>query len=188
MTLRALIVDDEPPARRKIRALLKGDSRFEIVGEAENGLKAVESIEAEHPDIVFLDIQMPGLSGFEVLEALGAECPQIIFTTAFDQYAVKAFAIHAVDYLLKPFDVGRFQESLERAIQERRFRGLSAARVEALVNDWQTRQGPLDRILIRYRNRLKILNTKDIEWIEAEEKICPSASSAGKLSAPGYHG
>jgi two-component system LytT family response regulator len=170
MTLRALIIDDEPPARAKIRALLQDDSRFEIVGEAEDGLEAVERIESERPDLVFLDIQMPGLSGFEVLDALEGHRPQVIFTTAYDQYAVRAFEIRALDYLLKPFDSERFQESLERALEERQRRSAVEARVDGLVSDWRQQRGPLQRILVRDRNRLRIVRTEEIEWIEAEEK------------------
>jgi len=170
MTLRALIVDDEPPARRKIQTLLQDDPRFEVVGEAEDGLEAVERIEAEQPDLVFLDIQMPGLTGFEVLEALESARPQVIFTTAYDQYAVQAFEIRALDYLLKPFDQERFRQALERALEERLHREAVQARVDGLVADWRSRRGPLHRILIRDRDRLRIVPTGGIEWIEAEEK------------------
>jgi two-component system LytT family response regulator len=170
MKIRALIVDDEPPARRKIRAFLQGDPRFELVGEAGDGLEAVQRIEAEQPDIVFLDIQMPGLTGFEVLEALESARPHVIFTTAYDQYAVQAFEVRALDYLLKPFDRERFQEALERALEERRHQESVQSRVEGLVADWQAQRGPLRRILIRDRDRFRILPAAEIEWIEAEEK------------------
>jgi len=170
MTLRAVIVDDEPPARRKIRTLLRFDRRFEVAGEAGDGLAAVREIEAVRPDLVFLDIQMPGLSGFEVLEALGNSRPQVIFTTAFDQYAVRAFEVRALDYLLKPFDPERFREALDRAIEGRGSRATIDARVDQLVKDWREQRGPLQRILVRDRDRLRIINTEEIVWIEAEEK------------------
>lgn len=170
MKIRALIVDDEPPARRKIRAFLQGDPRFEVAGEAGDGLEAVQRIEAEQPDLVFLDIQMPGLTGFEVLEALESARPQVIFTTAYDQYAVQAFEIRALDYLLKPFDRERFQQALERALEERLHQQSVQSRVEGLVADWRAQRGPLQRILVRDRERLRILATAEIEWIEAEEK------------------
>ena len=112
MTIRALIVDDEPPARSKLRRLLKEDSRIDVVGEARDGTEALEQVAATNPDLLFLDIQMPRLNGFEVLEALGPECPQIIFTTAYDQYAIKAFEVRALDYLLKPFSDQRFHEKI----------------------------------------------------------------------------
>ncbi len=170
MTLRALIVDDEPPARRKIRTFLVGDSRFELVGEAEDGLEAVNQIEEKRPDLVFLDIQMPGLTGFEVLESLESPPPQVIFTTAYDQYAVKAFEIRALDYLLKPFDKERFRQALERALEDRLHHEVVQARVDGLMADWRSRRGPLQRILVRDRERLRIVPVRDIEWIEAEEK------------------
>ena len=170
MTVRTLIVDDEPPARRKIRTLLRGDTRFEVVGEAADGLEAIESIEAKRPDLVFLDIQMPGLTGFEVLEALEAERPQVIFTTAYDQYAVKAFEIRALDYLLKPFDPERFQAALERALEDRRRRHAVEARVDGLVADWRAQSGAVQRLLVRDRGRLRVVRVEDIEWIESEEK------------------
>ena len=170
MILRAFIADDEPPSRRKIKLLLRNDARFEIVGEAQDGLEALERIRVEKPDLVFLDIQMPGLSGFEVLEELGAVRPQVIFITAYDQYAVRAFETRALDYLLKPFDSDRFQEALERAIEERRSRAALQARVDGLVADWREQRGPLQRLLTRDRDRLRIVRTEDIQWIEAEEK------------------
>jgi len=170
MTLQVLIVDDEPPARQKIRALLQGDTRFRIAGEAGDGLEAVHRIETEQPDLIFLDIQMPGLSGFEVLEALEGARPQVIFTTAYDEYAVRAFEVRALDYLLKPFDPDRFRQALDRALEDRRRRELPDARVDGLVGDWRAQQGPLQRILIRDRERMRIVRTDEIEWIEAEEK------------------
>jgi two-component system, LytTR family, response regulator len=170
MTLRVLIADDEPPARRKIRTFLQGDPRFEVVGEAGDGLEAIERIEAERPDLVFLDIQMPGLTGFEVLEALESARPQVVFTTAYDQYAVQAFEIRALDYLLKPFDRERFQQALGRALEGRVHQESVQSRVDGLVADWRSQRGPLQRILIRDRDRLRILPTAEIEWIEAEEK------------------
>jgi two-component system LytT family response regulator len=170
MTLRALIVDDEPPARRKIRTFLRDDPRFAIVGEAGDGLEAVERIEAEQPDLIFLDIQMPGLTGFEVLEALEPARPQVIFTTAFDQHAVQAFEIRALDYLLKPFDQERFRQALERALEERLHQESVQGRIDGLVADWRSQRGPLQRVLIRDRDRFRILPAGEIEWIEAEEK------------------
>ncbi len=169
MRLRVLIVDDEPPARRKIRTLFGDDERFEVVGEATDGLDAVRQVEALKPDLVFLDIQMPGLSGFEVLEALGEARPQVIFTTAFDEYAVQAFEVRALDYLLKPFDADRFGQALERALDERHS-GVTDTRVDGLVDDWRARRGPVQRLLIRERDRLRIVRVADIDWIESEEK------------------
>lgn len=114
--LRVLIVDDERPARQKIRQYLGDEDDVQIIGEAGNGREAVKIIESLKPDLVFLDVQMPGLDGFGVIESLAAQrLPQIVFVTAYDQFALRAFEVHALDYLLKPFDAARFQMALERA-------------------------------------------------------------------------
>ncbi|HEY7785701.1 MAG TPA: response regulator [Pyrinomonadaceae bacterium] len=114
--IRVLIVDDEPLAREMLREMLQADRQVVIVGESTNGREAVEAIREHSPDLIFLDVQMPELGGFEVLEALGkGKIPQVIFVTAYDQYAVRAFEVHALDYLLKPFDQERFEVSWQRA-------------------------------------------------------------------------
>ena len=116
MTLRAIIVDDEDPARRGIRALLKRAGDVEIVSECGSGEEAIRAINAVEPELVYLDIQMPGKTGFDVIGALPeTKCPHVIFVTAFDRFAIKAFEIHALDYLLKPVNEARFNESLARA-------------------------------------------------------------------------
>src|SRR5438270_2229252 len=112
--VRALIVDDEALARRFIRRLLKDDAEVEIVGECGNGREAVAMIKKLSPDVVFLDVQMPAMDGFEVLQAIGVErLPQIVFTTAYEDYAIRAFELHAIDYLLKPFDETRLKAAVE---------------------------------------------------------------------------
>ncbi len=114
--LRVLIVDDEPPARERIRGLLADSRDITVVGECESGIEAVAAIRELAPDLVFLDVQMPGLDGFGVLDALqGERLPALVFVTAYDAYAVRAFEVHALDYLLKPFDRDRFSATLERA-------------------------------------------------------------------------
>src|SRR5204863_9260406 len=119
--VKALIVDDEAPARAKLVRLLADDGRFELAGEADDGVAAVAQIEALQPDLLLLDVQMPGLNGFEVLRAVGAAaCPKVIFSTAHDRYAVEAFDAHAVDYLLKPYDAERFRVALDKACAQLR--------------------------------------------------------------------
>src|SRR5437762_1388852 len=123
MKIRTLIVDDEAPARARIRQLLKEEADFEIVGECANGRQAVAAIQKQRPDLIFLDVQMPRLGGFEVCAAVAGEAmPLVIFVTAYDQFALQAFEVHAMDYLLKPFDRERFQKSLAHA-RERLRRG-----------------------------------------------------------------
>ena len=117
MTLRALIVDDEPVARRRLRALLESEGRVEVIGECEDGAAAIDDIRRSRPDVVFLDVQMSGLDGFDVVDALEpAEQPAIVFVTAYDRYAVRAFDVHAVDYLLKPFERARLRKTLRRVL------------------------------------------------------------------------
>ena len=114
--IRALIADDEALARRFIRQMLKDDRDFEIIGECGNGKETVAMIRKESPDVVFLDVQMPEMDGLAVVESIGIErLPQIIFTTAYEQYAIRAFELHALDYLLKPFDHTRFKDAIKYA-------------------------------------------------------------------------
>ena len=168
--LRALVVDDEDLARRLIREYLQGHADIDIVGECENGLDAVKQIAALQPDLVFLDIQMPRLTGLEVLELTGRRAG-VIFTTAYDEHAIKAFELHAVDYLLKPFSKTRFDDALARA------RTLHAPAVavatespakgglDALVT---RKTGPLERILIRDREQVHVIAIEQVECIEAQ--------------------
>jgi two-component system LytT family response regulator len=163
--LRALIVDDEELARRLIREYLQGHADIEIVGECENGLDAVKQITALAPELVFLDIQMPRLTGLEVLELTGRRAG-VIFTTAYDEHAIKAFELHAVDYLLKPFTKARFDDALARARTLHAPAGVTPARaLDALV---ARRTAPLERILIRDREQVHVIAIEQVECIEAQ--------------------
>jgi len=151
--IRIVIVDDEPLARTSLLALVGRDPEIEVVGECGSGSEAVEKIRALRPDIIFLDVQMPGCDGFDVLEQLGAATPKaVVFVTAYDRYALKAFEAEALDYLLKPFDDARFRRVLERA--------------KTTVRDHQPR--PF-RLMIKSAGRVTILGTEDIDWIEAAD-------------------
>jgi two-component system LytT family response regulator len=161
-TLRALIVDDEALARRLIRDYLLPHADIEVVGECENGLQAVKDVAALQPDLVFLDIQMPKLTGLEVLELIERRSG-IIFTTAYDEYALKAFDLHAVDYLLKPFAQSRFDEALQKA---RQLLGQTLPQLEALISDPTQR---LERILIRDREQVHVVPVAQIDCIEAQD-------------------
>jgi two-component system LytT family response regulator len=169
MSIRALIVDDEPLARERIRMLLDNEPGFEIVGESANGVEAIRDIQRLTPDLVFLDVQMPELTGFEVLDGLQqARWPVIIFVTAYDQYALKAFDVCALDYLLKPFDRERFTRALRRARAEleRRRAGQVNEQVLRLLSELQ--QGKhLEKLIIRDGGRVIFLRTDEIDWIEA---------------------
>jgi two-component system LytT family response regulator len=167
---RVLIVDDEPLARERIRTLINEDPGFEVVGEAADGTAAAESIMAMHPDLVFLDVQMPGADGFDVIDAVGAgRMPFVVFVTAYDRYALRAFDVHALDYLLKPFDRERFRQALERANEqiERRGGGEIERRLTALVNDLKPAKARTDRFVVKSGGRIFFVRTAEIDWIEA---------------------
>ncbi len=169
--IRVLLVDDEPLARSMMREMLQGDARVEIVGESVNGREALEAIHAYRPDLVFLDVQMPELGGFEVLSKLQpGPIPYIIFVTAYDQYAVRAFEVNALDYLLKPFDQDRFNTSWQRArariLQERN--GGMDQRILALLEDLKAGNKYLERLVIKNGGRIYFLDINEIDWIEAE--------------------
>ena len=180
--LRALIVDDEPYARERVRRLLGGDGRIEVVGECPDGFDAVEKIRALAPDLVFLDVVMPGKDGFEVLDEVGAATPAVIFLTAFDRFAVRAFDACALDYLLKPFDEERFARAVHRA--------LAALSVSApdpdqegtqprVANPLRTAEGPLHRLVVRESGRIRLIKTGDITWIGAEGNYACVHAGAG---------
>jgi two-component system LytT family response regulator len=167
---RVVIADDEPLARERLRMLLAGQEGVEIVAECEDGLAAIEAIRRTTPDLVFLDVQMPGATGFEVVAALGAErLPLFVFVTAFDRYALKAFDVHALDYLLKPFDRDRFQQALERARNqmERPAEGDLRRRLLALVRDLEPAPPRLERFVIKTGGRVFFVRADEIDWIEA---------------------
>jgi two-component system, LytTR family, response regulator len=179
--IRAMIVDDEPLGRRGLRLLLKTDAEIEIVAEAGSGSEAVRLIAEHAPDILFLDIQMPGMNGFDVLEKIDTSgIPAIIFVTAFDQYALRAFEVHALDYLLKPFDDARFEKALRQAklqVEQREINQLSQ-KLFALLEDRE--EGPtedaraerfkyLTRLMIKSASRIFFLKVEEIDWIGAED-------------------
>ena len=169
MRIRVLIVDDEPLARERIRDLLASASDVEIVGECANGQEAVEAVREKKPDLLFLDVQMPQLDGFGVVAEVGIEnMPMTIFVTAYDRHALRAFEVHALDYLLKPFDAERFGKALERArasLSQRQ--GKMDERLEALLTDVQARSKPLERIMIKTSGRIFFLRVDEIDYIEA---------------------
>ncbi len=168
--IRVLLVDDEPLAREMLREMLQHDPEVQIVGECTNGREAVAAIRALSPDLLFLDVQMPEVGGFELLETLGAgNMPHVIFVTAYDNYAVRAFEVHALDYLLKPFDRERFDISWKRAkTQIKREKNGVDQRILALLEDLKAGSKYLERLVIKSGGRIYFLETNDIDWIEAE--------------------
>jgi two-component system LytT family response regulator len=195
VAIRTLIVDDEPLAREGIRLLLEGDPDIEIVAECGSGSQAVALIEEQGPDLLFLDVEMPELNGFEVLQETGADrVPFVIFITAHDEFAIRAFEVHALDYLLKPFEDARFYEALERVKTEvrhnhdtafaKRVSAMLADRPEARVptetdgpdpphSSTTVHVGPrvpyLDRLVVKRGGRVFFIDVGDIDWIEAAD-------------------
>lgn len=172
MKIRTLIVDDEPLGRERIRTLLSSDAEIEVVGECSNGKQAVAAIKETGPDLVYLDVQMPEMDGFAVLDVIAGErMPAIIFVTAFDRYAVKAFEVHALDYLLKSFDRERFQDALQRAKEQIRYsrEGLWNERLTGLLEELQARQKRLTRLVIKSGGRIVFLGVDEIDWLEAAD-------------------
>src|SRR5690606_14222565 len=171
--VRVVIVDDEPPARAKLRRFLAADPRVAIVGEAGDGEEAVRVIEEQRPDVVFLDIRMPGLDGFDVLAALELDAlPHVVFVTAYDEYAVRAFDVRALDYLLKPTDRERVRRALDRAVeavQRPRDEDDLESRVRDALEELRGRAGPLERFLVRQRGRMRLVRAADVDWIEAAD-------------------
>ena len=170
--IRTIIVDDEPLAREGIRLLLATDPEIDVVGEAGNGLDAVAAIRQFEPDLAFLDIQMPGMNGFDVLASLGRdELPAVVFVTAYDRYALRAFEVHALDYLLKPYDDDRFFMALEKAKQQLRLAEVSALseRLRGLLETYEAPPKRVSRLAIKSSGRVVFLDVDDIDWIEAAD-------------------
>jgi two-component system LytT family response regulator len=167
--MRVLIVDDESPARERLKRLLADIEEVELIGEAKNGVQAVEMIERESPNLVLLDIQMPGLDGFGVIEAL-EDPPPIIFVTAYDEYAIRAFEVNALDYLLKPFSRERLAKAIRRAqealVEEQGF----ADRLGPLLESLAAQGRYLTRLAVRDRDRIRVLDVGEVDWIGIEHE------------------
>jgi two-component system, LytTR family, response regulator len=176
MTLRVVVADDEPIGRQRLVRLLQAEPDTEVVAACADGAEAVDSIREHTPDVVLLDIQMPHLDGFEVVAALGeAQQPAVIFVTAHDQYAVRAFEIHAFDYLLKPVDRDRLREAIGRAVTTtaQPQQGGTTGRILALLEELSVRDRARgrDRLVVRTPERSIFLRTETIDWIEAAGKF-----------------
>lgn len=167
MSIRAIIVDDEEPARDIIRNYLKDQGEVEIIAECADGFSGVKSINEMKPDVVFLDIQMPKLTGFEMLELID-ETPLIIFITAYDQYAIKAFEMNATDYLLKPFTKARFEQALKKAMQNVREDQQAKSPVKKLLSAMEDRPDILQRIAVKSGQKIHVIAADDILYIGAE--------------------
>ena len=182
MTLSAVIVDDEQLARDELAYLLKGLGDIDVVGQGKNGLEGVNLIREHNPDLVFLDVQMPGLDGFGVIKKLldkKVPLPKIVFATAFDQYAVKAFEVNAVDYLLKPFDKKRVAQSVQKAKTklEAGNPASSSDKLETLVRMLESQKPQASKILLKSAGRMFLVNQKDICFASIEDGVISVATS-----------
>lgn len=169
--LSAAVIDDESLARKRIRRLLGAEPDIEVVGECANGKEALSFLARENPDLVFLDIQMPEMDGFAVLRALGPKkIPAVVFVTAYDDYALQAFEVNALDYLLKPFDNRRFHEAVDRARDRLADRTADlSGKLAALLDNVSAAPSPRGRIAVRSNGKVMFVKTTDIDWIEAAD-------------------
>jgi two-component system, LytTR family, response regulator len=170
MNVRAIIADDEPLARERVRSLLAGESDFDIIAECSNGAQALKATQEQKPELLFLDVQMPRLNGFEVIEALGpTQVPIVIFTTAHDEHAIRAFEVNALDYLLKPFTEARFKTALQRARDQLSKNGRHdrASQLTKLLSHVQAATPGGGRILVRSPERIVFLKPDEIDHVEA---------------------
>ena len=180
--LRVIIVDDEGPARRLLREYLEDTPGVSIVAECGNGFEAVKAVAEHEPDLMLLDIQMPKLDGFEVVELLERDLP-IIFITAHDEHALRAFDVHAVDYLLKPYSAERLREAIERA-RDRIGRGDEPASLDDLVSAARPDGGDLERILVRDGSDVRVIPVEEVDYIEArDDAVAIHAGGATHLKA-----
>src|ERR1700680_109939 len=184
MSLSAVIVDDEQLARDELAYLLKNAGDVNIVAQGKNGLEAVNLIKEHNPDLVFLDVQMPGLDGFGVIKKLldkKVPLPKIVFATAFDQYAVKAFEVNAVDYLLKPFDKKRVAQSVQRARTTLDANGASSDKLETLVRMLEAQKPQPSKLLLKAAGRLFLVNQKDICFASIEDGVISVATTGPRM-------
>jgi DNA-binding LytR/AlgR family response regulator len=179
--LKSLITDDERLARERLKEFLSNELDIEIIGEAKNGLEAVELIKKLKPDLIFLDIQMPGINGFEVLNKLD-EIPLVIFVTAYDEYAIKAFEVNAIDYLLKPFSKIRFSKAIEKVKEYYKNKLEFNDKIKELLKIVNTEQKKyLEKVPVKDREKIKLIDAKEIIWIDVKNKIVSLHTETGRL-------
>lgn len=166
--LRTIIVEDEQPARELVKAYLKSHENIELIAECDNGFCGVKAINENKPDLVLLDIQMPKLTGFEVIELLD-EIPEIIFTTAYDQYAIKAFELSAVDYLMKPFSKTRFDEAIDKVFDRLKQKSTSGGNVRKLAEKAKEDAGPIERVFVKTGTKIDVVPIAEIIRIDAQD-------------------
>ncbi len=178
--LKAIIIEDEAPARDLIKEYLKDYPEVELVAECENGFSGVKAINLHRPHLIFLDIQMPKLTGFEMLELLD-DIPEVIFTTAYDQYALKAFEMNAVDYLMKPFSRERFAKAIEKAVERIKTGNLKNKPVENLIKKVKEESKEINKIFVKTGSHIDVIPIEEILHIEAEDDYVEIFTPKGKF-------
>ncbi|MBK9292274.1 MAG: response regulator transcription factor [Bacteroidetes bacterium] len=166
--IRTLIIEDEEPARNLLRSFLTQMPEIDLLGECSDGFKGLKSIQELQPDLIFLDIQMPKLTGFEMLELLDT-LPEVVFTTAYDEFAIKAFELNAVDYLMKPFSRQRLRQAVDKVVERFRMKQSNQAGVEKLVQQMVATDKPLERIVVKSGSKIHVIPLEDIQQIEAQD-------------------
>lgn len=180
MTVRTLIIDDEQHARNIIKTYLADHKEIEIIGECQNGFEGLKAIQEQKPDLIFLDIQMPKITGFEMLELLD-EMPVIVFSTAYDEYAIKAFELSAADYLLKPYNQERFNQAVSKAITRVNTEKDKSRPVKEVLESHQVKAGPIDRIVVKSGKKIKVISVDQLEYIEAYDDYVNIYTSDGRF-------
>ncbi|MFA5417659.1 MAG: LytTR family DNA-binding domain-containing protein [Bacteroidales bacterium] len=179
--LRTLIIEDEEPARELVKAYLKDNGHIELIGECDNGFSGVKAINELKPDLVFLDIQMPKLTGFEMLELLD-EMPEIVFTTAYDQFAIKAFELSAVDYLMKPFSKTRFNEAIEKVLYRVQNKQPATTNLQQLSQKAkETSTAKVERLFVKTGNKIDVIPVDSIIRVEAQDDYVEIHTDKGKF-------
>ncbi len=179
MKYRVIIVDDEQPARDMIDSLLEPYEQFEVIARCENGFTGLKAIQDLKPDLVFLDVQMPKISGFEMLELMDSY-PAIIFSTAFDEYAIKAFDMNAIDYLLKPYGKDRFDQAVQKVMIQLRSQHESSQVVKKLIEERPDNQPFIDRIVVKTGSKIKVIPVDQIEYLEADDDYVEVHTAEGR--------
>jgi len=178
--IRAVIIEDEEPARALIKAYLASYKNIHLVAECENGFEGIKTISETHPDLIFLDIQMPKLTGFEMLELL-EETPEIIFTTAYDEFAIRAFELNAVDYLMKPFSKERFNQALEKAFSRMKNKSESYEKIEKLKEKIREESGTVERIFVKTGSHIDVIPVHEISHIKAQDDYIELHTAKGNF-------
>ncbi|MCX8011187.1 MAG: response regulator [Ignavibacteria bacterium] len=179
-SIKAVIIDDEKLARDIVKKYLEPFSDFEVIAECSNGFEGIKIINEQKPDVIFLDIQMPKINGFEMLELI-EEHPIIIFITAYDQFAIKAFEVNAVDYLLKPFSEQRFKEAINKALFYLKNKKQQINKVTELISNLDESKEVLERVVVKTGNKISIIPTEKILWIEAQDDYVLLNTEDGKF-------